>query len=573
MFFSRFSILCIVLAFTCADPLFFLNPGSLIFEEEKIYIYNHKAIVEIDYEGFCPTTKDIVKSQIDLTNAKKNLEAIKNNFTMAFNEQGTDKSYNELKKLAEVRILAMDTQIQRTIDRLEDLKAFAPTDSNPGSQKTRGAAILVLGALAVGVLTSSFGIAVKGLQTSFENKVYIDELDSQMSQVQKALDLHTDKINNMVEDFNNVTVILKYTYMFLSLDLQLSELKNNLLLLDDYIDVTYDRVLQYYNAIIGAGRGTISPILFPLAKLEYIINTFSKRNGWIPIYSGRHINKYYPLITLIKDENKLSVSIPFTVNSNYKAFTIFPFPFKTENDTIINEYNGAILVSPDYKYASMTLESNCIKSYDHKLFCDLATFLFIESGCPIDIILKNKYSAETCKGYWSSTTINSAFIVTHNHVHAILYESKEKVQLKCPNTNTVLEDTDFVVVPQRCNLTSRVTTLYGTVTRLASGRWGKVRPLPNLKTSVHPDFVLPLKKETELQNINWIATHDYYSYMGVGMAALSLTAVIAVVCYMRKRNKVTSTEVGDQARATTVQTQGKAVQTESGSCVTVKLLS
>ena len=454
----RLLFLCMI-ALCCALPNIFINPGSLIFEDNDVNIYTHKAVLDIKYEGLCPTTKEIVEIQRKLIYVKRNLNTanIKFNtsFDSLFNVTKEKEKYKfvELRKLAEFRITTINAHIQNTITLLETLKGFAPTEvASPNSRKRR--AIHVIVAVIVGALLAvSVGMSSTALVKATDNLSYIKDLELDMTQIQNVIDQQNEKINEMVYDINVMSVAVQFSHIFLSLNYQLTELESKLIELDNYIDKSYDEALEYYNALVRAGKGIISPILLPLHVLERTINRFQTLENWIAIYTGRQISKYYPLIRMLNN-GKNSVIIPFTSNTTNKVYTIFPFPYQTDNGTIINEFSGKVIVSPDLKYASLNTDIACVKSFEQKLYCDLSSLFFQSWGCPLEV-LNFTHNGYSCKGYWKTMTLTNTYIISYNDVHVLRFPEKAYIHLTCPWTATKLVEAEQLILPHHCSFSSK----------------------------------------------------------------------------------------------------------------------
>ena len=101
----RLLFLCMI-ALCCALPNIFINPGSLIFEDNDVNIYTHKAVLDIKYEGLCPTTKEIVEIQRKLIYVKRNLNTANIKFNTSFDSLFNVTKEKEKYKFVELRKLA-----------------------------------------------------------------------------------------------------------------------------------------------------------------------------------------------------------------------------------------------------------------------------------------------------------------------------------------------------------------------------------------------------------------------------------------------------------------------------------
>ena len=239
------------------------------------------------------------------------------------------------------------------------------------------------------------------------------------------------------------------------------------------------------------------------------------------------------------NNGKNSVIIPFTSNTTNKVYTIFPFPYQTDNGTIINEFSGKVIVSPDLKYASLNTDIACVKSFEQKLYCDLSSLFFQSWGCPLEV-LNFTHNGYSCKGYWKTMTLTNTYIISYNDVHVLRFPERAYIHLTCPWTTTKLVEAEHLILPHHCSFSSKHGAVLETKVIRENKKIYKGTEVP--LTEIHEvPLDLQLSSLEELPHPVWIhSRHIDLLTLILAITSSFLTCILIIIvvfCYKCKQTK------------------------------------
>ena len=344
-----------------------------------------------------------------------------------------------------------------------------PVLVQPNSRQKRGF-IDGIGLLSRSIFGTAMDSDVKSLQAHYTS------LLSSVRSVTDVVNLHSQRINALqlqlqrLTDFTNAFVkavkniyfaAIKQLQIFTTIDSTLNSLETatNSFLYSNQLVI---------NNLVDAARGRVTASLFPLRDLRRVISDFTNvtsNSTLYPIFNGKDIIHYYPLLTSMLTTDSIVIHVPFQSGVSYNLYHLAPFPFKLNNTVLQWSNPSSYVLTPDdfssYTVTSISAFRACRSEHLALYFCPASLFAFapdkIHGICELALIRDEQRALSLCK-----YTELAPLPFYHNRFldhHYFFMPNVTHVTIQCGNSREYSRVEGHFSVPLRCSVSSaRVST-------------------------------------------------------------------------------------------------------------------
>ncbi len=156
---------------------------------------------------------------------------------------------------------------------------------------------------------------------------YTNQFRTSLSEAFARLHEHTLLIytNQFRTSLSEAFARLHEQYAFHKVSLLLSALETSV------TSVMRTNELIFRN-VVDASRGRVTSSLLPVKSLLHVLNLTQGNFSLLPIFTGRNVLHYYPLLSSMLISDAIVVHVPFRSHWAYNAYHIEPFPFKVNTN-------------------------------------------------------------------------------------------------------------------------------------------------------------------------------------------------------------------------------------------------
>ena len=227
-----------------------------------------------------------------------------------------------------------------------------------------------------------FGTATdKEIKTLGDKFTTVEDLVKNNHKVLEGLNIdsttHTDKINEIIDNLNNVTETLNKEQT--RLDTCSKFIYTIFLLQGIYTEIRdYSRKLrEHIDEITLASKDIVTTRTISLTDLSIVITEARLKYGLKPIFNSEELSLYYSFMNLYFTPGALALRIPMQSSYTFTHYSFTPFPTRQLNHTIILKLDDTeLLISHDRQKVALGTQVNLVncKEANNKRICPANSF-------------------------------------------------------------------------------------------------------------------------------------------------------------------------------------------------------